>query len=275
VLSTSLDDAGAPQLTGQYTSPDGRPAGAPVTAPYRTGATGLPSADRAGRVLVPYAHLESTQLGLARRAKGAFFQNGTILGGACTADTECVSHKCLEGECTKACVADEECVDSQYCNAGFCKSRGANGGACKASTQCASGQCVEGVCCNDACGGCSSCKVEGHVGTCSKTIRCGVECSDDGHSLVEPTTKKPTEDCAPFKCGSDNAGVGSCKRPCTSVNDCVAPAVCDESRQCVAPPSDPNATCAASPVRSGVPLGGIVGGLAAAAAFLLRRRRRG
>jgi MYXO-CTERM domain-containing protein len=68
----------------------------------------------------------------------------------------------------------------------------------------------------------------------------------DGDHTVTGADKKP-RDCAPYKCKKD----GSCGKECTSVIDCVAPAVCDASGKCVTPPEQAgDGGCA---VRPGAP----------------------
>lgn len=68
-----------------------------------------------------------------------------------------------------------------------------------------------------------------HLGGHGKCVM-GATCAADGHTLV-PVTGAST-DCSPYTCVA-----GACVTMCTSVSDCVSPAVCNATGQCVAPPS--------------------------------------
>lgn len=184
-----------------------------------------------------------------------------------------------------------------------------NGAACKAAVDCASNVCVDGLCCETPCDeGCGTCSAQ--PGKCTpvpggtKATKCvGFRC--DGVSLACKTRCEKDEDCAagfscdvpsgqcisagarcadaqtvrtregalvacaPFKCLA-----AACTSSCVSVDDCTAPAVCDDRGQCVPPPPPPAGT-------KGCNAGGADGGttsvIAAALVALVRlasRRRR-
>jgi MYXO-CTERM domain-containing protein len=74
---------------------------------------------------------------------------------------------------------------------------------------------------------CGDCLVCNGAGICG-----GVRAAtcDGDHRICKPD--RSSVDCFPFRCEKN----GTCREPCTSVNDCVAPAVCDASGKCVEPP---------------------------------------
>jgi hypothetical protein len=99
------------------------------------------------------------------------------------------------------------------------------------------------------------------MGSCETGATC-----DGDHTTTSATGEK--KDCTPYKCESD----GRCLQMCVSVNDCVAPNVCDPSGQCVTPASaGDSGGCALAP-RSTSP--SLAFPLALAALFALRARRR-
>jgi MYXO-CTERM domain-containing protein len=168
--------------------------------------------------------------------------------------------------------------------------------ACGLAADCLSGFCVDGVCCESACSDqCSACDVAGSEGSCmpvtgaphgsreacalsacacdgTNTDRCtnnGAECTigvcADDHTLHNPDGS--TSDCTPYKCSAS----GACAAACTSVDDCVAPNICDPSGKCIPLPEQETpggCACRSTPNGWSVWWIGIVGFL------VLRRRRR-
>jgi hypothetical protein len=120
-------------------------------------------------------------------------------------------------------------------------------------------------------------------GTCDAAkeglVRGGVLCGPGATCDGDHTTKSAdgtTKDCAPYKCDSN----GTCQGLCKSVNDCVAPTICDATGKCVAASDTAGDSGGCSVSRfthaqrcDSSPLAlAIVGALAA---FARRRRRRG
>jgi hypothetical protein len=158
----------------------------------------------------------------------------------------------VNAACPTSCASDAACAAAYYCSAdGSCQARKAQASACNAQTdcnepscrECTSGFCVDGFCCDKACSGtCEACgaavKQSGLAdGTCDAAkeglVRGGVLCGPGAICDGDHTTKSAdgtTKDCAPYKCDSN----GTCQGLCTSVNDCVAPTICDATGKCVA-----------------------------------------
>ncbi len=135
-------------------------------------------------------------------------------GDACPAQASqsCGNYACnsATATCKTTCTSDGDCVSPKTCNANSCGTK-ANGSACTGATQCTSGNCTEGVCCNTTCtdasnGTCQSCKVSGHVGTCTPVANGG----SDPKSRCTAT--------ASTSCGLDGAcdGTGKCRNWSTS-----------------------------------------------------------
>jgi hypothetical protein len=97
----------------------------------------------------------------------------------------------------------------------------------------------------------------------------GVTC--DGQHTITGATGQQT-DCAPYTCNPSG-----CLTACENVQDCVSPAVCNDSNQCVLPASADTGSsggCATSPRRSSSPEGiASCFGLLALSGWLRRRRR--
>jgi hypothetical protein len=122
----------------------------------------------------------------------------------------CEPYVCRDGACLAGCETSDDCAFPAWCRTEdkTCQLKGPNGTACSADEQCVSDYCEEGICKAKAC------LPDGHTLTL-----------DDGSLL----------DCAPYVCRID-----ACVNPCLSINDCVAPAICDESGICgPAPAIDP------------------------------------
>ncbi len=82
----------------------------------------------------------------------------------------------------------------------------------------------------------TSCTVDADCATgysCDATQACSPITTNsptcDGDHTVK-TPGQPDQDCTPYGCSGT-----SCKQSCTSVDDCVTPAVCNETQQCVPP----------------------------------------
>ena len=176
----------------------------------------------------------------------------TKAGMACNNGSECLSgfcadKVCCDSKCTKEChacdlagnkgicspvlvghtdpSAAKPCVGSATCDGkGNCLA--ALGQQCGLDKECASDRCVDQVCCNSACNKrCQSCKLSGHVGTCTP----------------HPTQTDPENDCigTDAKCGGLCDGSGACVFPSTGTlcgkSPCMA---CDGTGRCDKAPLD-------------------------------------
>jgi MYXO-CTERM domain-containing protein len=167
--------------------------------------------------------------------------------------------------------------DGDVCTATRCdgSTRDMCAGYVNAQTQCRAGSCTNGVatsasncdgkghcpdpiiakCGNFLCGG-NTCKTSCATSadcamgnTCDPTGKCVSAATCDGDHTTT-SANGTSQDCSPYKCSSD----GNCKQACVSVNDCVAPTVCDPTGHCVEPsqaPSGDSSGCAAAPGGSG------------------------
>jgi MYXO-CTERM domain-containing protein len=164
--------------------------------------------------------------------------------GACTmATASCSPFACSGSVCTTSCGADADCDASGFCEAGTCRTKKGLGEACVRDAECSEGRC------NPAIGQCAS----------------GASCS--GHVVTRADGSEL--DCFPYVCEVQ----GTCKPACSSVSDCVAPALCNQNHECVAASSgagdDAGCGCRVARERSSG------WALAAALLFVWRRRRRG
>jgi hypothetical protein len=100
-------------------------------------------------------------------------------------------------------------------------------------------------------------------GTCTNGATCF-----DTHTAQDSVGNKTA--CDPFGCSG-----GACLHQCESLQDCVAPNVCDPSGHCVAPPSNRESSggCSAAPTRDGA--GSMFAWLAVVAAAAIAWGRRG
>jgi hypothetical protein len=74
----------------------------------------------------------------------------------------------------------------------------------------------------------------GYACTAGKCTPQSYQCVDDQTSRsASATGDAGVTDCAPYIC---NQSPGTCVSSCSSVSDCISPAVCNASGQCVAPP---------------------------------------
>jgi hypothetical protein len=228
-------------------------------------------------------------------------------GDACKDDLDCSSRVCEAGVCCKSSIACTGTCIGCAKGTGECQPRpaleddpgtcdgpntcGANGTCllkdgqiCKQDSECASTFCTDGFCCNQRCGqACAGCAERKREGKCSPIpsddiprVSCptGFQCSGNDLDCVPPTCNGVSRsvsfdglvtECTPYVCG----GNGACLQSCKSVDDCLAPFVCDTSGRCV----DANAesvSCALGAERGGWEAALI---LAAFAAISRRRRR--
>jgi hypothetical protein len=104
------------------------------------------------------------------------------------------------------------------------------------------GSCVVGSAhsCNGLlCADASTCKIECVTNTdCAAGFSCGPDhACKPGSVCVDDHTSKAVDEtvsaCSPYACSS----TGDCNTSCKSVDDCLAPNVCDPSSHCIAPPS--------------------------------------
>jgi len=186
--------------------------------------------------------------------------------------------------CPSSCAADAACAKGFFCAAGACVAGRASGAACACAAgescrACATGFCVDGVCCDTACNGtCQACAAavkssgvdDGICGTAKDGLQRGDVFCGPAATCVDDHTSKDAlgarAECAPYKC----SGSGACGKSCVSVNDCVAPTICDSNGRCVKP--TPEGGCAVAAPGAAAPGGvaGIVLGLVVAG---WRRRR--
>lgn len=147
------------------------------------------------------------------------------------------------GPCEGVCGSDPEECDYEpiACSEGLCADGQLTVGRChveergvctEQSETCGAFACnPDGDACSAACSSVDDC-APGHA--CRPDGQCilveQAEC--DGDVVVSPDGT--TRDCAPYTCRE-----AACLERCTSVDDCTAPSVCDESGACVAPPADP------------------------------------
>ncbi len=206
---------------------------------------------------------------------GSQCDSGSCVDGVCCDSASCATCQSCNtalspGKCAPVLSAPDppNCDGTQSCDAaGQCKLAKAqpcsNGGA-----ECATGACVDGFCCASACNqGCEVCSQSlgapengtcfparsGYAGAprCSggfvcdgKSTTCpnGGAICDGQHTLTGVDGQQT--DCTPYACNAS-----TCLSLCTTASDCVSPAVCDASRQCVLPPGagvDDASGCAVS-----------------------------
>jgi hypothetical protein len=157
--------AGAPGEGGAAGGVAGLAAGGNAQLPDGgSGAGGAAVTDCAGRV-------RGTMCGAGTCANGIIKGRYACDGrGNCTPieDLLCGPFACdaKTGGCLTACARDTDCVNGKPCLNGSCGPRPL-GATCQGGAECESGICADGVCCNATCaGGCVSCAVADHVGTC-------------------------------------------------------------------------------------------------------------
>jgi len=160
-------------------------------------------------------------------ASAATCASGNCVDGVCCESPGCTG-ACMscsvsgsEGTCVLAPAGTEvpgSCAAGEACDgAGSCKTK--NGQACPAASGCASGFCVDGVCCDGECGGvCQACNLAGRIGTCAAHVA-GTD---------------PEGECGEGTgvCKSTCDGVGACKFPLVSCDDCLT---CDGAGTCSRP----------------------------------------
>ncbi len=203
--------------------------------------------------------------GPPRPQKPACDGTGTECEGTCgTKTTEC-------DYLPKACGTGT-CAGGVY-SGGVCHQE-ANGACGTAEISCEAYACdADGKACLTSCTTTAECAAQ-HVCTnenvCAQ-VAMGRQCDLD-HTVVSSNAGEPPEDCTPYRCSGS-----ACLKTCSSIDECVAPAVCDTEGHCVDPPPAPTAPagCSAGPARAerGLdPLAWLV--LAAAIAGVAAGRRR-
>jgi MYXO-CTERM domain-containing protein len=206
-------------------------------------------------------------------------------GVCCESSCEGSCLRCgASGKCEKVLAAADPgtCAGTLACDAqGACKK--ALGSTCRAGDECSTGFCADGFCCNSSCdGACDVCNAtpgtctiapEGTAGTpsCSPNrcngadATCPTECARDdqcagGFNCDRPTktciagavctdevtaraATGETTACRPYACRA-----GACLAACQGVQDCIQPALCDESGRCIVA-SDPESEggCSTAP----------------------------
>lgn len=117
------------------------------------------------------------------------------------------------------------CTNGSEVRAGACDSKG----ACKVPAPIGCGAYACGAAaCKTSCSTDADCSPGNTCDTSTSKCVSGATCDGD-HTTTGANGK--VQDCAPFKCNS----AGTCRVECVSVEDCVAPSVCNEAHQCVAP----------------------------------------
>jgi MYXO-CTERM domain-containing protein len=135
----------------------------------------------------------------------------TTCNGFVGPQTSCGEASCTNGVATLA----GKCDGKGVCQSPPTETCGAY--ACDATTMACKTECAS----DSDCASANKCDVP------SKKCVSGASC--DGMHTVTSPTGQPT-DCTPYACEGDH-----CKVMCQSVNDCVAPFVCDPSGACVQP----------------------------------------
>jgi hypothetical protein len=202
--------------------------------------------------------------------------------GVCAAGQllDCAPFMC--NSVTNACYANcstggSECKPPGQCTNGSCGKK-SNGQTCVLPSECTSNFCEQGVCCGGACQGlCTSCAVDGSLGTCSAVkagkadpqsrchdkgvAGCGTNGSCDGSGACQnyATGLQCQATCDPtgttfstFTCnGSGACGLSNtqpcapyhcdasgCKKSCTVPTDCASGYLCSPSGTCVLPTTE-------------------------------------
>ena len=178
----------------------------------------------------------STLLNTARACDGK---------GSCQAAqlVDCSPYRCTTGACSGACSSDADCATGHACVltgapgvTGNCGKK-KNGQSCGDATECESAECVDGVCCESSCqGACRSCALPGSPGQCVDVPAGAPDprktCTDDGKvSCGHNGVCDGTGACQIYPVGTE-CGSASC-----SQGSFMSAPTCNQSGQCVAPPS--------------------------------------
>ena len=157
---------------------------------------------------------------------------------------DCSPFLCSKGACKSLCLSDADCEAGHQCvitslkgtTIGSCGKK-KPGVPCTDPSDCESNQCVDGVCCESACSGaCRSCSLPGSPGQCASVAA----------GAVDP--RSGCKDLSKESCGTNGLcdGSGGCQMyPAGTVcgtESCVQgaytpAATCNQSGQCVTPPS--------------------------------------
>ena len=197
-----------------------------------------------------------------RECQTGFCTDGVCCDGACSGQCQACDVAPNPGTCTtvtgKPHGARTACAGAGAMCGGTCN--GINAAACSYPTVSCGSTCADGAQSSDVCDGMGTCKkgtpmpcAGGYA--CDGTTKCktscaadgdclagyacsgskcsptgGAKCSDDGLSSV---TSAGTVSCGPYRC---DASSGTCRHGCSSVSDCAAGNVCDEtSLECARP----------------------------------------
>ena len=197
-----------------------------------------------------------------------------------TASDPCTAAEC-DGNTRTACMAyvgsSVTCRDASCSNGVATLPATCNGkGSCPApvTKQCAPYVC-SGLTCADTCSADNECASGERCDTSTGKCVAGVTC-DGNHTITGANGQ--TTDCSPYTCTP-----AGCQTSCQSVVDCVSPAICDSSNQCVLPDSagggqtGSSSGCALSALPGGD--GGAEGAASVVAGLMVlsgwaRRRRR-
>jgi MYXO-CTERM domain-containing protein len=227
------------------------------------------------------------------------FGNGTL----CDQPADCQSGFCVDGVCCDRACDGGPCdvcsvhtetapvggqpagvcqpVDSVKCDDGdLCTVKDTCGnGACKGMpvTCTAPDDCHEAGACEPTTGECSTAQPKNDGDTCNDGNDCTEQetCREGVCGEGTPVTCACPE-CEPYVCFGPSR---TCKKECTSVNDCAPGYVCDRTRQCVDPPLDmhheDNSDCSLAPsgATGGSPWPPVALSLLGLGALFARRRR--
>ncbi|MEO8801371.1 MAG: SBBP repeat-containing protein, partial [Polyangiaceae bacterium] len=213
-------------------------------------------------------------VGTCSPVAGAPHGTRTACGGSGTCAASC------DGTNTKACTyPGPSTLCGSACRAGsetdsLCD--GAGNCGVQAPRSCNNLVCADANTCKTTCTSAADCEI-GFNCASDGTCQTGGACTDDHTSRGADGHE---QECAPFKCDSSTGSgtSGTCKTQCASVDDCVAPTVCDPNGKCVSPPpasSDSGGcSCDTSSSSNGTPPWGTAVLALSVASLIVRNRRR-
>lgn len=163
-----------------------------------------------------------------------------------------------------SCGPGDSCSSGAGASAQVCDGNG----ACPAPSTIPCGAYACGAtACNTSCAKNNDCAAGSTCDTATSKCVSGATCDGDHTTTGASGTKL---DCAPYKCVDD----GTCRASCTSVTDCVAPAVCDVAGKCVPPaPTGDSGGCSVARGDAGSRSPVVPFSLLGLAALFVRRRR--